>query len=206
MEDLEGIAWKNADLEDLWIFDKLIVARKLGYSCGPVGTDVPSPDNYIVRPCVNIPGMGRGASIQRIEQDTTNLPSGYFWCELFKGRHVSVDYKDGQQVLAVEGFRDPEDPLWRFSKWSKVEDVIPLPSIFYSLTKKYQYVNIEYIDGRAIEIHLRHNPDFVYGNSLAFPVWNDDADKVRAFDYVKHKLGLKYIEAPDFHRKGFWID
>ena len=101
MEDLEGIAWKNADPEDLWIFDKLIVARKLGYSCGPAGTDVLSPDHYIVRPCVNIPGMGRGASIQWIEQDTDHLKDGHFWCELFKGRHISVDYKDGQQVLAV---------------------------------------------------------------------------------------------------------
>jgi hypothetical protein len=200
MEDLEGIAWKNADPEDLWIFDKLIVARKLGYSCGPVGTDVLSPGHYIVRPCVNIPGMGRGASIQWIEQDTTHLPSGYFWCELFNGHHISVDYKDGQQVLAVEGFRI-SDELWKFSKWKKIYDVFPIPSIFYSLTKKYEYLNIEYIDGKAIEIHLRHNPDFVHGNSVAYPVWND-YDTDTKFDTT----GLKYIDSPDFYRKGFWID
>lgn len=201
MEDLEGLAWKNADPEDLWIFDKLIVARKLGYACGPVGTDVLSPDHYIVRPCVNIPGMGRGASIQWIEQDTTDLPPGYFWCELFKGRHISVDYKDGQQVLTVEGFREwNNDELWRFSAWKKIDEIIPLPSIFSSLTKKYDCINIEYIDGNPIEIHLRHNPDFIYGNSIAFPVWND-----RMYD-VEHSSQLRYIEAPDFHRKGFWID
>jgi len=197
MEDLEGIAWKNALPEDLWIFDKLIVARKLGYSCGPVGTDVLSPGHYIVRPCVNIPGMGRGASIQWIEQDTTDLPSGHFWCELFKGRHISVDYKDGHQVLAVEGFRNPQDPFYKFSKWQKVKDLIPMPDIFLSLTKRYEYINIEYIDGHAIEVHLRHNPDFVYGNSIAIPVWQDQPFKVE---------GLKYIEDPSYLRKGFWID
>lgn len=199
MEDLEGIAWKNADPEDLWIFDKLIVAKKLGYSCGPAGTDVLSPDHYIVRPCVNIPGMGRGASIQWIEQDTDHLKDGHFWCELFKGRHISVDYKDGQQVLAVEGFRDSGDPLWRFSKWKKIDENFIMPIIFLPLIKKYEYLNIEYIDGKAIEIHLRHNPDFVHGNSVAYPVWNDS----HTFYEAK---GLKYIEAPDFHRKGFWID
>ena len=199
MEDLEGIAWKNADPEDLWIFDKLIVARKLGYSCGPAGTDVLSPDHYIVRPCVNIPGMGRGACIQWIEQDTTDLPHGHFWCELFKGRHISVDYKDGQQVLAVEGFRDDDKPLWKFSKWEKIDEEFIMPTIFLPLIKRYEYINIEYIDGKAIEIHLRHNPDFVHGNTVAYPYWKDS--------YVLFDAkGLKYIEAPDFHRKGFWID
>ena len=92
----------------------------------------------------------------------------------------------------------PEE-LWRFSKWKKIYDVFPISSIFYSLTKKYEYLNIEYIDGKVIEIHLRHNPDFVHGNSVAYPVWNDG--------YVDFDTtGLKYIAAPDFYRKGFWID
>jgi len=122
----------------LWIFDKLIVARKLGHDCGPVGVDVTKPDTYIVRPCVNIPGMGKGAYFIHIENDTSHLPPGYFWCERFTGRHISVDYKNGQQVLAVEGFRESDQPLWRFSGWRKVDDVFPLPSIFYSLSKKYE--------------------------------------------------------------------
>ena len=198
MEDLEGIAWKNADPEDLWIFDKLIVARKLGHICGPVGVDVTKPDTYIVRPCVNIPGMGRGAKFVFIEKDTLHLPDGHFWCERFTGRHISVDYKNGQQVLAVEGFRENFSLLWRFSSWHKVDDVIPLPSIFYSLTKKYEYINIEFIDGHPIEVHLRHNPDFVYGNSIAIPVWNDQEINVPS--------DLKFVESPDYNRKGFYID
>jgi hypothetical protein len=199
MEDLEGIAWKNADLEDLWIFDKLIVSKKLRYTCGPAGVDVPIPGNYIVRPCVNIPGMSKGAEIRYIERDTHDLPSGHFWCEIFKGRHISVDYLNGKQVLAVEGFREERDPLYRFNRWQKINDVISIPKLFQHLKITYEKINIEYIDGRAIEVHLRHNPDFVHGNSIAYPVWKNEPVLIDT-------KRLRYIEAPDFHREGFWID
>ena len=197
--DVEAIAWKNTKEEDLWIFDKLIVSRKLGYICGPVGMVVPEPGTYIVRPCVNIPGMGRDAHFHFIENDTKHLPAGHFWCEVFNGRHLSIDYRDGKQVLAVEGFRQYKDPLWRFYKWEKVNDFIPFPMAFLSLTKKYEYINIEYIGGNVIELHLRNNPDFIHGNNIAYPVWKDSPISTEV-------QGLKYIESPDFHRKGFYID
>jgi len=201
MEDTESLAWKNADIEDLWIFDKLILSRKLGYVCGPVGVDVPVPGNYIIRPCVNIPGMGRGAEIKFIEKDTYTMTPGHFWCEIFNGRHISVDYKNGNQVLAVEGLRyKDKNELWRFSMWKKIDEVIPLPSVFFSLTKKYEYINIEFIDGNPIEVHLRNNTDFEYNNTIAIPVWNDQKDP--ELDVT----GLRYVMDPCYHRKGFWID
>lgn len=197
-EQIDAIAWKNADLEDLWIFDKLIVSRKLGYVCGPVGSIVPKPDEYIVRPCVNILGMGLGAQFIFIKDDTEHLPYGHFWCEVFKGRHLSIDYKDGKQILAVEGFKDNVYNITRFSKWKKVDDIIPIPSIFYYLTKKYEYINIEFLDGNPIEIHLRHNPDFRHGNLVAIPVWNDQE--------INPPENFKFIEDKDYKRKGFYID
>lgn len=202
MEDLESNAWRSANVDDLWIFDKLIVSRKLGYVCGPAGVDVPSPDHYIVRPCVNIPGMGRDAVFQFIEEDTRHLPSGHFWCEIFKGDHVSVDYLYGKQVLAVKGTRD-SDLLYKFNAWGKINQIFPIPIALYSLIKNYKYINIEYIGGRAIEVHLRCNPDFIHGNSVAYPVWNDTTEEEN--NYFKSK-GLRFIEAPDYYRKGFWVD
>ena len=198
--DVEAIAWKNAKEDDLWIFDKLIIARKMGYTCGPAGVVVPKPDNYIVRPCVNIPGMGRGAVFQHIEDDTKHLPTGHFWCEIFSGKHVSVDYQDGKQILAVEGTRNEGAELWRFNRWQKIDDVFPLPSIFFSLTKKYQYINIEYVGGKVIEIHLRQNPDFVWNNNIAIPVWNDEKLEMQL------SQNMRFVESPDYHRKGFYID
>ena len=211
--DTEVLAWYNAADEDLWLFDKLIVSRRLGYNCGPVGTMVPHPGRYIVRPCVNTPGMSRGAKITFIELDTLDHPDchpGFFWCEVFKGRHISVDYLDGQQILAVEGFREKNDPLYRFSKWQKIDDIIPMPKLLSNLKGKYNKINVEYIDGKPIEFHLRHNPDFIHDNTVAYPVWKNETPISSLYTNTnipnETTEKLKYIESPDYLRRGFWID
>jgi hypothetical protein len=77
--------------EDLWIYDKLILCKKLGYICGPKGQPVPEPGEYVVKPIVNMMGMGLGAKKVFIQDSTEHLEDGFFWCEIFKGRHLSVD-------------------------------------------------------------------------------------------------------------------
>jgi len=203
MEELDAIAWRNTDLNDLWIFDKLIVARKLGYVCGPVGMNVPKPGFYVVRPCVNIPGMSRGAKLRHLVKRTHHLPSGHFWCEKFEGRHISVDYKNGKQILAVEGFKR-DGYLWQFCKWQKLSEEFPLPNILHDLIDRYEYFNIEYIDGKPIEIHFRHNPDFVWGNTVAYPVWEkiDVRELYPEVDFDK----MVFVHSPDYKRLGFYID
>jgi len=42
--------WITTDNDDLWLFDKLILSKKLGYTCGPAGLAPPKENNYIVRP------------------------------------------------------------------------------------------------------------------------------------------------------------
>jgi hypothetical protein len=199
MNTSEEDAWINCETNDLWLFDKLILSRKLGYKCGPAGVPVPTPGNYIVRPVTNIIGMGKGASFKYIEHDTKDLPTGSFWCQIFEGRHLSVDYHYGSPILTVEGFRNPGDPLWKFSKWQKCAEHLFMP-IELSVLRKFEYVNIEYIGKRVIEVHLRGNPDFVHGNTVAIPVWNDDDVDQPVSDE------LRYIDAPDYMRKGFLID
>ena len=186
----EDEAWLNCHPDDLWIFDKLIVAKKLGYICGPVGVDVPKPGKYIVRPCVNIMGMGQGASFEYLTEDTDALTKynvytnnhnklGYFWCEVFEGRHLSVDYKTNpnqrsiKQGLTVEGFRSKNNPLWKFDKC----------------------INCEFIGGKLIEVHLRPNHDIGDFNE-AIPVWNDELT-------IPPK-GYTYFEDEDYNRIGFF--
>ena len=65
-------------LEDLWCVDKLILAKKLGYVCGPAGIVPLHPGLYVVRPLMNLKMMSRGAKIQYL--DTDSIPDGYFWC------------------------------------------------------------------------------------------------------------------------------
>ena len=202
----EDDAWLNCHLDDLWIFDKLILAKKLGYICGPVGVDVPYPDYYIIRPCMNCMGMGRGATIEYLEQDTDILANnydklGYFWCEIFEGRHISVDYKTNPksrsiiQGLTVEGFRNKNNPIWKWNKWVRIDEFVKFPKVLYALQGKYNCINCEFIDGKLIEVHLRPNHDIGDFNEI-IPVWNDELS-------IPPK-GYTYVEDKDYNRLGFF--
>jgi hypothetical protein len=195
--DSDSEAWLNSPNDKLWIFDKLLLSKHLGYTCGPVGVDVPTPGTYIVRPCTNLLGMGIGASFVDLVDSTDHLPIGYFWCEIFTGQHISVDYYKTKQILAVEGSRNSDSPLWKFDKWIKLDDEIKFPDSFIDLFDTYDYINVEYIDGKLIELHFRTNPDFEYGNSIAIPVWNHEELNVPD--------GYTYVYKPDYKRKGFYI-
>ena len=166
--------WITTDIEDLWLFDKLILSKKLGYTCGPAGLPPPIENNYIVRPITNIRMMGRNATIKYLTPIEYDIPDGYFWCEMFKGRHLSFDYHYGQQVLAVEGFRKNER-LDRFSRWEKVDDQYELPGILKPIALKYEWLNVETIDNKVIEVHLRYNDDFANHNAnVIVPIWKED--------------------------------
>ena len=169
--------------------DKLILARKLGYVSGPTGMDVPIPNWYIVRPCVNMLGLGLGAERVWLDMYTMHLPLGFFWCEEFKGRHLSVDYHHGVQHICIEGHK-PDNTFTQWDKWIKTDDQVPLPKELKQFTK-YEWLNVEYINGKAIEVHLRHNEDFVDNISEFIPVWEGQ-------DITPPK-GYTYKDYPDLH-------
>lgn len=189
--------WSNTCNEDLWLFDKLILSRKLGHICGPLGIPVPKPGKYIVRPCVNLPGMSRGASIQYIEKDTEHLPDGSFWQELFTGVHLSVDYEHGKQIRCTIGIlEDKNKSLSRFKLWKVVDRVPTLPSCILDIVNRYQVVNIEMIGDKVIEVHLRGNPDFEDGALECIPIWNDTQKETPS--------GYTFVPSPDGDRIGFF--
>jgi len=190
--------WNQIHSEDLWIYNKLILSRVLGYTCGPVGTTVPKPDFYIVRPCMNLLGMGRNARIDFIHKYTERYHPGEFWCEIFEGDHISVDFQNQECKLSVLGTREESDPLYRWQKWEKIDFTINFPEILKNLKGNYEWINCEFIGEKLIEVHFRQNPDFRHGNSIAIPVWNDQS--VESID------NLEYINDSDYLRKGFYID
>ena len=185
-------AWKHCKDSHLWLFDKLLLSRKLGYRCGPAGVDVDQPGEYVVRPCLNVMGMGRGAYVTHLDGSTDHLPEGTFWCEKFEGRHLSIDYEYEKQVLCVEGIRSDDDPLWKWKEWRRTDDEVPYPEFFKRLDlNEYQYLNVEMIDGRIIEVHFRHNPD-----------WRNVAAEVKGLKPCYKKVdGM--IEDSDYKRIGF---
>jgi hypothetical protein len=168
-------SWNNCKNNDLWVFNKLFVARRSGYICGPSGVPVPSSGKYFVKPIMNIEGMGKFARKEYLENYTDHLHPGEFWCEIFKGEHLSIDYKEGQPILSVIGTPDKKRPYQRFIKWEKIKYSIPFPQILLdeNIHLRYPIINCEFIGGNLIEVHLRGNPDFAYGNTEMIPVWKD---------------------------------
>lgn len=200
-DDLD--AWRNSFMEDLWVFNKLVIARRLGHLCGPVGAPVPHTGTYIVRPVLNILGMGRGAEkvlIHKGDDLSDRFDPSYFWCEIFEGRHLSIDFLEGTQTLCVEGFRDEEESFYKWKSWRKMHNVYrDLPPICKDLAKRYKWINIEEIGGKIIEIHLRRNWDF--SDPMVeelIPVWNKDQPKPTG-------KGWKFVPSKDYERLGFYI-
>lgn len=190
--------WNSIHLEDLWVYNKLILNRSLGHLCGPVGCSVPQPGYYIVRPCINLLGMGRFSRIEWIENSTDHFHPSEFWCEIFEGEHISVDFFQKESKLVVLGERDIDDPLYKWKKWSKIDKKVQFPSILNNLKGNYDWINCEFIDNKLIEVHFRQNPDFRHNNSVAIPVWKGDRpQKIENFTFVEDK---------DYLRRGFFID
>ena len=192
--------WANADPNDLWLYDKLILSKKLGYKCGLPGVPVDTPGTYIVRPISNVLGMGISASMMYLHSETDFIKPGHFWCEKFTGRHLTVDYIDGQQVKAVEGFRTESQPLWKWNRWERVDIKIPFPSVLNSLVYK-KHINCEFIDGKLIEAHQRLNNDLTnYEDGeydIAIPVWQGEPQYLADQGYTYHVDN-------DYLRTGFW--
>lgn len=186
----EEEVWKSIDPNDCWILDKLILSMKLGYTCGPIGVPVPKPDWYIVRPVVNALGLGLGAEKVWLEASTDHLPLGFFWCEWFEGDHISVDYSNGKQILAVQGFKD-SDTFTKWKKWEVVDWKKDLPVFLSELSNKYNMINVESIGGKIIEVHFRDNPDFIFNNNIFIPVWEGQS--------TEPPIGYSYVQYPDVH-------
>jgi hypothetical protein len=203
-------AWNMCLPEDLWIFDKLIVAKKAGHLCGPRGIPVPEPGEYFVKPVINIEGMGEKARVEYLEQDTCHLHPGEFWCEIFTGEHISIDYKKYEPILSVVGTKHNTHPYKRFTYWEKTENTHHLPQFLGLIPLRYEKINCEFIGGKLIEIHLRGNSDFSHENISMIPVWKDEHPE--NFDVNFHythliRDGYRFISdnGKELERLGIWV-
>lgn len=190
-EDWE--AYCEMELEDQWVYNKLELGRRLGHLCGPAGTDVPQPGNYIVKPIFNFQGMGRGAEVRYLNKSTDSLPPGTFWVERFQGDHVSIDFREGVVNKIVQGYpRSPD--FTKFVKWRRIDALPNIKSWKYisHIINKYVEVNIETIGGHIIEVHNRPNPDFLgHFYQTLYPV------------YKGERLHTHFLSRPDGDRLGF---
>jgi len=193
--------WSSIHPEDLWVYNKLQLSQVLGYTCGPAGLEVPKPGFYIIRPVINFMGMGRYSRVEEIRKSTEHIHPGSFWCEVFEGEHLSVDFQNKEPKLIVKGNRNETDKLYRWNLWETVERVVEFPEVLNDIATRYEWINCEFIGGKLIEVHLRRNPDFRHNNTIAIPVWKDQ--KVPELD---ESCGYTYIDDKDYRRKGFIVN
>ena len=190
--------WFSIHENDLWVYNKLFLNQRLRHLCGPAGVPVPCSGYYIVRPSINLLGMGRFSRIEWIDNETEHLHPAEFWCEIFEGEHLSVDFHYKKTELVVIGEKDEEDPLYKWKKWTKIDKNVQFPTILNSLVGDYEWINCEFIGDHLIEVHVRQNPNFRYGNTVAIPVWGDEE--------VEEYKNLRYIHDESYLRKGFYIN
>lgn len=190
--------WATVPVQHLWIYDRLILARRMGYQAGPAGVPVPEANWYIIKPITNIRMMARGAERRWLTpDDTDSVPDGSFWMSYFRGRHISVDYHWGQQHLAVEGFRNSHR-LDRFSRWCRIQDQVPLPAVLHAVAQDVEWINVEYVGGLVIEAHARFNDDFRnHDSDDIYPQWRDEP--------TAQPAGTSWYPSAAGDRLGFWI-
>jgi len=152
-------------VEDRWVYNRYDISLRMGYRCG-VGY---APVGSIIKPMVNLYGMGGGV---KVSEGEVVIP-GYFWQEMFEGDHFSVDWENGRYKYTVlarkEGFR--------VLGW-EVVNVLPdfSFSLLGGLITKYPNVNAEFIGDKLIEVHLRANPDFMGGHKRLDVVYAEDRE------------------------------
>tara|TARA_B100000424_G_scaffold227849_1_gene188800 strand:+ start:3145 stop:3915 length:771 start_codon:yes stop_codon:yes gene_type:complete len=215
-------AW-DAYPESRWIFNKLELSLKLGYNAGPACVPVKEAGKYIVRPIYNLYGMGVGTSIKYLDpilhgEEMTHhkhVPPGHFWCELFEGDHLSIDLKkvakhsingNFQPFCTVRGTqRNTEKSLVTFDSWTKVDNIknFKLPEYLNSL--ETEYLNIEMIGDKIIEVHLRTGNDFMWEypiGTIVYPIWDTDEIDEKTNDgyhIIKNHHNESYHYAADGH-------
>ena len=177
-------------------FNKLWLSEQLGYNCGPAGIAPKISAGYVVRPIMNLVGMSAGAKILWIHAgDVTVVPPGYFWCEEFEGRQISVDYVWEGQWVPVSGWEATvdSDNLYKFKRWTRIYDLPLLPGLFFQEPAEHNVtrINVEFIGDKVIEVHLRHSPDPEYDHLI--PIWQDEQKIVEHFK----QLGYVYIQSFD---------
>jgi len=183
MEDWD--TWQSSN-STRWVLNKLELSIKLGYHCGPAMKPVDKTGDYIVRPIMNLSGMGIYTRKQFLEKDRiTKMEPGYFWCEYFNGPQYSIDFKwNGSNYVPIfssQGFID-EGEFVHFNYWKR----IPFPDVelpeWISELKQHEVINVEFIGKKIIEIHLRPSDDFPLGASEIYPIW-ESTSKEKILEY-----------------------
>ena len=152
------------------LYDKLAVALGqdlLAAPCGvsPMDLGLAAEQPVFVKPITNLAGMSIAARPLRADQ--LEAWPGLFWCELLEGEHVSTDalLLDGRVQMLVHtqasAQQDQQRALWwRVGVTLPDHDALVRDWLEAQLSGYTGLCNVETIDGRVIEAHLRGSNGF----------------------------------------------
>ena len=162
----DGLAYDLVP-EFRWVYNKLLIAEIQGIACGPHKTN-PAAHLFPIfsKPIYNLGGMGADArEIKTLQDYWQSLTPGHMWSEFLRGEHYSSDIAvvDGQPrwFSLTRGAPGPKQT------WDYWEVNVPVSASLWQaitafikthLTTYTGMLNIESIEGKVIEVHLRFPP------------------------------------------------
>ena len=158
--------WNRILPQHLWIYNKLFLSRRLGYTCGPMGLEVPKPGFYVISPCTCL--LECQSRVEYIECSTDHLHPGEFWCEVFEGDITSVDYEYHEDRTGCYPQWAREHSVDFHVKhqrralvhsdgvWNETDIKMPYPKILTTIGLYwYGWINCEFVGDKLIEVHFR---------------------------------------------------
>jgi len=145
----------------LWL-NKLYLAERLGYQCGPCGSNAPA-GVWVVRPIQNLCGQAAGGFYKFTVaeagvNDTVKNRPGYFWSEWFEGKHKFTEFIDDLPTYSYVTQLDLKDIAVGEEKyWLESDAHIILPDMLKGVSK---YLTLEAINDKIIEVTFRLIPDW----------------------------------------------
>ena len=182
--DLDSWLFNNKYRE---VYNKLWLSYTQDIDCAPMGI-YPNKYPVIIKPIINLYGMSRGFRIIKNEEEyDREIKDGYFWQPYFKGKHYCIDIIYGNKKIyyftCLESFSKNEG-IFDYHIYRK--DYVISEKIkkwLYKNLKDYRgCLNIEVINGKIIECHLRLNGDFhLYDSKFATAL--KEFEKTKNWEY-----------------------
>jgi hypothetical protein len=198
-DDADGYQWNPAHR---WVYNKLTIAESQGLKCAPHGVDPPCYPVFS-KPIFNLDGMAVGSRrLSSAEEYAVARQPGHMWMTLLEGEHVSSDAAvvDGKMrwIRHVHGLARIGGT---FDYWTIEERRRPILEAYCarwieSFMAGYTgMLNIESIDNKIIEVHLRFAdqwPD-LYGRDWLDAVVNLYATGTWDYSQETREIGFSVV-------------
>ena len=187
------------------LYNKKYIADTQNLNNGSNNIIIPDKFPVIVRPIINLNGMGKDAHYI-YDKKNFYIPKDFFWCEVLKGIHISIDiFYSKNKIQGYIAFKGVPDKLFTFLYWEYLEHYIIADNILLWI-KKYMkdycgVFNLEIINNKIIECHLRMGDlNYFQNKKLIYKV-------IKCYKNKKIKLPLlpKIYLIPIFLNKGKYI-